>query len=243
MNILLDKAELELLLERRKAYIGKEREGLFDSLFAAVTFLFSWLYTECQDVLFIKGSVIKGIYLVITLAFLGRGIVLMIKKNNYTAKKLNQEINELNRMEHPFSIIGICDTYNAYANRFLLYYDSRWKCYLFPNGRTQEDSDRNEEQLKRDISRALKVPESTLSIEKTGERIHQKYSVSDREMKWYHHTFYWMKVEEFPEEARKTEFVIEGMTYRWMTIAEMEKDKRIQEVNGDVVAIVKELYR
>lgn len=242
MNILLDKTELELLLERRKMYIGESKDGLYDSFFAAVTFLFSLVYTDCGDIFFIRGSVIKGIFLLMTLAFLGRGIVLMAKRNDYSAEVLKEEINDLNRMEHPFSIMGIRDSYNEYANRFLLYYDTRWKCYLFPNGKSSEDEEKNEQYLKRDISNSLKISPEAVRIERIGERIHQKYSVSDQIMKLYHHTFYELHVAEFPEEARKTEFVIDGKSFRWMSIAEMEKDKRIQEVNRDIVEIVKELY-
>lgn len=242
MDILLDKTELELLLERRKEYIGRSKDGLFDFFFAIITFLFSLMYTDCEDIFFIKGSVIKGIFLLVTIAFLGRGIVLMIKRNDYSADKLNREINDLNHMEHPFSIIGIRDTYNEYANRFLLYYDTRWKCYLFPNGRTNEDAEKNEAYLKQDISNSLKLPVNMLSIRKVGERIHQKYSVSDQRMKLYHHTFYELKVDDFPEEARKTEFVMDGTMFRWMSLAEMVQDARIQEVNEDIVEIVKELY-
>lgn len=166
----------------------------------------------------------------------------MAKRNDYSAEVLKEEINDLNRMEHPFSIMGIRDSYNEYANRFLLYYDTRWKCYLFPNGKSSEDEEKNEQYLKRDISNSLKISPEAVRIERIGERIHQKYSVSDQIMKLYHHTFYELHVAEFPEEARKTEFVIDGKSFRWMSIAEMEKDKRIQEVNRDIVEIVKELY-
>ena len=36
------------------------------------------------------------------------------------------------------------------------------------------------------------------------------------------------------------EFVLDGVSYKWMTIAEMEADSRIMEINSDVVAMVKE---
>lgn len=242
MHILLDQTELELLLEQKRAYIGRTKDGFLDSVFAAVTFLFSLIYTECEDFFFIKGSFIKGVFLLVALAFLIRGILLMAKQNDYSANQLKKDIDGLNRMEHPFSIIGIRDTYNTYANRFLLYYDTRWKCYLFPNGRTDMDEAVNEENLKRDVSRSLKVAPETISVRKRGERIHQKYSVSDCIPKWYHHTFYELTVAQFPEKAQTIAFDIEGTSYRWMSIAEMEQNPRIQEVNSDIVTMVKELY-
>lgn len=242
MRILLDQTELELLLERRRDYIGRAKDGLLDSVFAAGTFLFSWLYTECDDFFFIPGMVVKSAFLLFALVFLGRGVFLMIGRRNYSVEQLKREINDLNRITHPFSIVGIRDTYNKYANRFLLYYDSRWDCYLFPNGRTDSDAKVNEQNLKNDISRSLKIAPDLFCIEKRGERIHQKYSVSDQVQKWYHHTFYEMKVEQFPDEMKNIAFDIEGTSFRWMSLAEMEKNPRIQEVNSDIVAMAKELY-
>lgn len=166
----------------------------------------------------------------------------MMKGNEYSVDKLYSEISNLNRVEHPFSIIGIRDTYNEYANRYLLYYDNRWKSFLFPNGRTAEDIEKNESQMLEMISNTLKIPAESLIIEKAGEQIHQKYSVSDEEMKWYHHTFYRMKVLNFPKNLREKEFVIDGTVFRWMSISEMEADTRIQEVNSDIVTMVKGLY-
>lgn len=165
-----------------------------------------------------------------------------MKHKEYSAENLYQDINNLNRMEHPFSIIGIKDSYNEYANRYLLYYDSRWNCYLFPNRRTDENEKKNEESLLRYLSNSLKIPGRELSLEKLGERIHRKFSVSGGRMKWYHHTFYQIHVSLFPEELKKQEFTVDGINYRWMTLAQMEQDERISEVNGDVVKMVKELY-
>lgn len=242
MKILLERTELALLLEQKKEYIGTTKDGIWDSLFASGTFLFSLLYTECQDIYFISGEAIKFFYLCITIIFLGRGIIKMMKGNEYSVDKLYSEISNLNRVEHPFSIIGIRDTYNEYANRYLLYYDNRWKSFLFPNGRTAEDIEKNESQMLEMISNTLKIPAESLIIEKAGEQIHQKYSVSDEEMKWYHHTFYRMKVLNFPKNLREKEFVIDGTVFRWMSISEMEADTRIQEVNSDIVTMVKGLY-
>ncbi|MBO5523111.1 MAG: hypothetical protein J5986_05475, partial [Roseburia sp.] len=132
--------------------------------------------------------------------------------------------------------------YNEFSNRYLLYYDTRWKCFLFPNIRTDENDSKNEENMIHDISNSLKIKTGQLSVKKVGEKIHQKYSVSDEKMKWYHHTFYEVNVQEFPEEAKKPQFSIDGKNYCWMSIAEMENNSRIQEVNSDIVSMVKELY-
>lgn len=242
IHLLIDKTELKLLLEKRKAYIGTAKDGIWETIFASVTFLFSLLYTECSDIGFVKGDVIKFAFLLFTFAFLGRGMSSMIRKKDYSAEKLYDEVVNLNRIEHPFSIIGVKDSYNEFSNRYLLYYDTRWKCFLFPNIRTSENDSKNEENMIYDISNSLKIKTGQLSVKKVGEKIHQKYSVSDEKMKWYHHTFYEVNVQIFPEEVKKPQFNIDGKNYCWMSIAEMENNSRIQEVNSDIVSMVKELY-
>ena len=39
---------------------------------------------------------------------------------------------------------------------------------------------------------------------------------------------------------QKTEFTIEGVNFKWMTIEEMEKDDSIMKINHDVVSFIKE---
>ena len=45
---------------------------------------------------------------------------------------------------------------------------------------------------------------------------------------------------EFSPEVKEDSFVLDGVSYKWMPIAEMEADDRIMEVNKDVVSFVKE---
>jgi Ni,Fe-hydrogenase III component G len=50
-------------------------------------------------------------------------------------------INNLDEVTHPFSIVAVKDTYNEYANKFLLYYDKAWKCWFFFSFHSQQEND------------------------------------------------------------------------------------------------------
>lgn len=67
-----------------------------------------------------------------------------------------------------------------------------------------------------------------------------KYSLKDSVNKVYQHSLYQAVMGEFSPELKEDSFVLDGVSYKWMTIAEMEADDRIMEVNKDVVSFVKE---
>ncbi len=73
------------------------------------------------------------------------------------------------------------------------------------------------------------------------EKVHEKYSVSAKENRCYRHRFYQFLIKEFNEEIEQDSFEIDGKKFYWMSIAEMEQDKRIMEVNSDIVSMVKKV--
>jgi predicted DNA-binding protein len=138
---------------------------------------------------------------------------------------------------HDHSIVAIKDTFNEYPNRFLLYYDARWKCYLFPNFKDNAD---NESFIKEGISNKLKVKADGIDMMFLTRKRQQKYSESHKENRTYLHSVYKATIKKFPTAERTDEFEVDGVKYRWMSIPEMESDDRIQKVNSDVVQLVKE---
>ena len=57
--------------------------------------------------------------------------------------------------------------------------------------------------------------------------------------KIYNHKLYRVVLDSIPDNMNSRTFVINEDKYRWMSIKDMETDKRIMEVNDDVVAFVK----
>ena len=110
------------------------------------------------------------------------------------------------------------------------------------NFRTKNDQNVNMASIRNGISAKLKIDASDISIDFVGEEMHHKYSVSNDEDRWYHHSLYSCELANFRDELEKDDFSIDGVKYRWMSIAEMEKDPSIKKHNMDVVKFVKNNY-
>lgn len=236
MNLYIDETELHLLLVQKRDFIKNKIEGL-DTLFAGLSFTIPILCAKYENFFAIPGEVIQTICVMLGLFFVGRGLYLIhnSKKNSYSHETLFKEICDLNT--HPFSIVAVKDTFNKHPNRFLLYYEERWKCKFFFSYKTNIDN--NEDSIKSRLSNELKIDSSTISLDFKTEKTYDKYSVSDQCMKTYVHKIYLAKISEFPELLKQKEFEIDGIHYYWMTIREMENDSRIKDINMDVVDLIK----
>ncbi len=154
---------------------------------------------------------------------------------------LYDEIEEANLMkEHPHSIVLLKDTFNLNSNRFLVYYDSRWDCRLFLNYATiTEDFAKDEQNIAKHLQMELKISEDKMEYAFEFEKVHEKYSPTSNENKCYRHRFYKFILNEFSDITKQDEFEIDGKKFYWMSIADMEADKKIMERNSDVVGFVK----
>lgn len=160
-------------------------------------------------------------------------------KNTYNADLLQHDIENLNEIQHPFSIIAIKDTFNEYPHRYLLYYDNRWQLNLFPNYRTQATEEENIANIISHLSNELQVPAQDITVEQKGYKLTTKYSVSDKVQKVYAHTLYQAIIKEFPSKLQADSFMIGDRKYSWWSIDKMEADAGIREHNLDVVDLVK----
>ncbi len=160
-------------------------------------------------------------------------------EDKYSADLLQKDIENLNEIEHPFSIVAIKDSFIPHPQRYLLYYDNRWGMNLFPNYRTQETEEANTANISKRLSNELGIPIEMLAVELKGFELHEKYSVSDKKKKVYAHTLYQAEVKEFPKALQADSFTIGDRQYSWWSIDKMETDTNIKEHNLDVVELVK----
>lgn len=239
MRLLIDDKDLKLLLEQNRDKIGHNGIKGIDTLFAGVTFFLSTLAADYSSVKIISSEVMKSICLILGIIFSVWSVIKMIKssKNKYGHISLYNDIEKLNTITHPFTIVAIKDTFNNYPNRFLLYYDQRWQCKFFFNFKTVDD---NEENIKQRLSNILKIEKKDISLVYKTERIYEKYSVSDKIDKIYEHRIYKAEISDFTDILKSNEFTIDGVKYFWMTIQDMENDTQIKEKNLDVVNIIKD---
>ena len=238
MKILIDDIKLELLLEKKREFIGKC--VALDSFLSAFSFLISVFLASYKDFFGISGNILKTIFVILGFFFTGKSIfdIYKSKKNSYSYEDLLSDINKLNEITHDHSIVILKDTFESYSNRILVYDDKRWDCKLFLNYKGNVN---NENFIKDHLSSELKIELDNIELKYLGQKIHEKYSESAKENKVYCHKFYLANVKSFPELMKRSVFECDGKTYHWMTIDELEQDKEVQKKNSDVLSYVKEL--
>ena len=235
---MIDDVKLNLLLEQKKEFIGKN--VVWDSLLSAISFLVSVFLASYENFLGIPGIVLKTIFVLLGVIFTAKSLkdIYDSKKNNYSYEDLLRDIDKLNEMAHGHSIVLVKDTFRKFSNRFLVYDDKRWECLLFLNYKQNPD---NESFIRNRISSELKIEPQNIDLSYLGQRIHEKYSESAKKNKVYCHRFYMASIRNYPEEMRKDSFQCDGKEYRWMTLDELEQDDNVRKKNSDILNYVKEM--
>lgn len=238
MRLVIDKKELELLLEQKKEYIGNQ--VTIDTVIAGVSFLLSVMTAQYQKIFGISGEIIKVFFCTIGILYAVKIIwdFYKYRRNKYTHKVLMKKIEDLDMIQHNHSLVIIKESFNDNMKRFLLYYDEKWDCKLFLNYKTQERGD--EAAIIANVVKELKLNQKEVKCRYITSKLQEKYSVSHRENRIYNHRLYELQVNRFSEQEMEKDFVVNGKHYYWMSIEEMEKDDNIRNKNLEVVDFVKE---
>ena len=131
-----------------------------------------------------------------------------------------------NKSEHKHTILIIKN-----KDKYLQYFDERWNSYLFLNTKVQGSV--NEKELIKFIEERFNIKDVT--VEYKFDKVHSKYSPTANKEKTYHHYFYKVNLN-----LEDNDFKINDIDYKWFTMDELEADKRIQEINSDIVSFIKE---
>lgn len=119
MRLLIDTKDLELLVEKKRDYIGNQ--VTFDTWIAAVSFILSVLTAQYDQIGLLSGNQIKTIFILIGIIYLMKiGKRSMMKK--YDHENLIVDINNLNLIQHNHSLVII-----KHSEHYLLYDDERWQ--------------------------------------------------------------------------------------------------------------------
>lgn len=147
----------------------------------------------------------------------------------------------MDRTERCGSIIALRNTEEAFHNRFLVYLDKGWDCMFFPNHKSIEPESANEESLRRYMSNEFGVPEDVLQLEYVRSSESKKPSAEHNgEMRYYVYSLYKATVDHIPEAWRSDHFQIGAKECRWMSLDEMLANPHIDQINHDVIALVRD---
>lgn len=234
MKLYIDQKELDLLLERKREFIGTKQYG-FVGIINAVLLLFSALTTE-YGWRGIPAETIKTIFCLVAIVNIGVAVWQIYKagNRNYTKEMLLKDIEELDMKNRRSSIIAIKNPVNP--RKFLVYYDKQWGFLLFPNYVTSDYE--NEESLREKLSADLDVDPKEIEIRYQNTGGEEKYATAHQEMRSYEYSFYCGNVKGIQE----TDFEIDGRRYSWMTIQEMLDDPETKEYNQYIVEHIRNSF-
>lgn len=240
--------KLHELLTSRNKFIGPS-EIPYDGWFADAALLLSVIATDYKPLLGIPVSFIKGFFYVILAAYTGFLILRTIKakKDAYTFQNLYDDILNSSERPHAFCLIVVRSTFESCSNRYLLLYDERWKCFLFPYIKSGASPEACQRRIKEYLSSHLGVPADSINPVFRFEKEHEKYSVSDKVNKLYHHSFYEVDLADYvlansSSRIKSRYFEMNGYGYEWMTVAEMHQSKNIMDKNGETVDDISDYY-
>ena len=120
-------------------------------------------------------------------------------------------------------------------SKYLQYFDEGWNSYLFLNCKLPNGN--NEEIIKNKIANEFNIEKNVIEVYYVGNKKHKKFSETAKKEKEYIHYFY--KVD-FDTKFSENDFEIDSKKYKWFSYKELLEDKRIKQVNSDIVEFIKE---
>ena len=117
---------------------------------------------------------------------------------------------------------------------YLQYFDKKWNSFLFLNCKLPNGEDSIV--IKNKIADDFNIKKDLVKVSLVGYKQHKKFSESAKVEKEYIHYFYNVILDTKLDDNM---FELNGINYKWFSYSELMKDKRIQEVNSDIVQFVR----
>ena len=115
IKILIDEIKLNLLLEKKKQFIGNN--VVWDSVLSAVSFLISVILASYKDFFGIPGIVLKTVFVVLGILFTGKSII------DIVANKLIRDKNEYEKMSRAINPYGDGNASKRIVDNILYYFN------------------------------------------------------------------------------------------------------------------------
>lgn len=226
----IEEWKLKDLIFRRKKHI-KSFSSLIENILCVIGFITSILLSNIMTApLYVKiGIGIIGAIYLITFSFNLYG-------SNYSAEAFFNDICSVAENKHNFSLILLKDNSGTFPEQYILRYDKRWKCWLFPYFRTSENDKKSVE------NHLFNIGIKDFNIEKIKEQDFTKYSVSANLSKTYHHTFYLVSFDASKTFANNRAFKIIREKYRWYSTKEMKENKKMYKRNSENIIYVEKNF-
>ncbi len=237
----IDEKQLKLLLERKKKFIERPKLSGLGEIISGISLIITLLLSDYSQLKIVDPLYFEIFSWLISISILLYGIIELIKSvtNIYSIQQLYNDIGECTepRKEHHFSIVVIR---NSETGKYLVVKNKRWRCWLFPNYRHNEDNfNENSEtaNVKNNIKRDLDIL-GKFTCKYNGNEISEKFSVGDKVNKKYRFYYFEIKSTSF-NNIKKRVFYYKGKRYCWKTLDQLYSNKNIVKKNGDVLDYIR----
>lgn len=233
MRLDIDDNSLHYMLQGKKDYIGASWINGIVNVIGGISFVIT-IYSAKISVTWINILLYIVAFLLVGIGisqFLGK-----IGKNSYDYEKLYNDIKRLSISDSKYSLVAILNDFEGdSANKVLLqYFPGGWKTYMFLSFRSAPEDDENNVISR--VAASLKIERRYLNIKFLTEIPYQpKYSPDHKSMRMYHNKYYQVSINHFSDILKQSEFTLDGIKYKWMTLEEMWEDDQIKANNADVL--------
>lgn len=233
MMLSIDERDLKAKLNEHKSLIGVGSVG--DGIANLIAGIFYILTAWTTD----------GLTMPLKVAFTACGSVIVVMgvaailSKRLSASKLYKEIIAMNRRAS--SLIAVRDGADEQANRYLTYYDQQWECWFLPNHSSSGSYEEDKTKLIGYMTSEFKIPSDAFDVKFVGTSTSTKWSTEHQEERTYDYRLYLASVTHLPESWRTDgEFQVGSKRCRWMTVDDMIADPKINDINHDVIHMLKD---
>lgn len=241
MKLIIDSERLKNILSQKEKHFTTSYAEPLSIMFTSFAFFLTLFCSEYKGIWFISAEYVKFLVIGMSVSFFSYGLYLLYKKraNSFTSEALYGEIHMLNEVNgNIFSIVAI---HCKKSNKYLLFYDEKWKCNLFPNYKVRGLGEEKElNNLKTLLSHDLNVKANKIELTYKFQRESTKISQPTQVEKLYVFHIYYAEIKDSKLENCDSSFEINNKTYSWKSISEMEQDDAIKRINMDVVGFIKD---
>ncbi len=236
----IEESELKELLDKKDKSVENRRFPI-----EAILGLLGFLLSAFMANIFSMSLWLKILVWAFSLCYAVYAFYLLSRffKSQYSTKDFIRELKDSKRIRK-FSLLVLKDSSGTFKDSFLLRYDRRWKCFLLPYRQTHDSDD--EKFILDYAENTLLLKNAEISSVKADDI--EKFSVSDRMTKSYHHTFYLINfdaagtfsdISDFKNRRKRKcnrrTFLINQEKFKWFTIDEMKRNKSIESKNSETV--------
>ncbi|WP_291531359.1 DUF1206 domain-containing protein [Bifidobacterium sp. UBA4282] len=230
----IDENELHSLLRDRRPHIGSGPVvSAAANVIAAIFYIPTVNSAPCM-----LAKIGYGAFAIISLIIGGYNLRKSIT-SRYTDEDMYKDVTALNRKLIRSSIVAV--TSADRPNQYLLYHDNGWDCDFFPNHRTNGDYETDKANMAEYLNREYGMDIKPSSLRLVGTNTNSKLSTEHNEVREYEYRLYLLRLTSTPDTWDSDAFRVLDKDCRMMTVGGMLSDKRINEVNHDVVAMVRDL--